>query len=62
MSDEKNVLRRAACAVPTKCEVQRSNERDLMSSEWEEYVIRFDRDAGRYVTGTACCAGAPACC
>ena len=49
-------------AFPTKRDVPRHSGVDLMSSEWEEFVIRFDREAGRYVTRTACCPGAPVCC
>ena len=38
------------------------NADELMTSNWEEFVIRYDREAGRYVTRTACCPGAPICC
>ena len=52
-----------ACAIPTKCHTPlgRSFE-EMMSSNWEEFVIRYDARAGRYLTRTACCPGAPACC
>lgn len=53
---------RAACAVPTKCDASGRPAQDLMSGDWEEFVIRYDREAGRYVTRTACCPGAPVCC
>lgn len=51
-----------ACAVPTKCHTPgvRTFE-EMMSSSWEEFVIRYDVRAGKYVTRTACCPGAQAC-
>lgn len=52
-----------ACAVPTKCHTPRGRSfEEMMSSNWEEFVIRFDAGAGQYVTWTACCPGAPVCC
>ena len=54
---------RRACAVPTKCHTPRARSfEEMMSSNWEEFVIRYDARAERYVTRTACCPGAPACC
>ena len=53
---------RSASAVTTKHDEPRRSRTDLLSSEWEEFVIRFDRKSGRYVTRTACCPGAPVCC
>lgn len=51
------------CVIPTKCHTPRGRSfEEMMSSNWEEFVIRYDARAGRYVTRTACCPGAPACC
>ena len=51
---------RRACAVPTKCNTPRGRSfEEMMSSSWQEFVIRYDVGTGRYVTRTACCAGAP---
>lgn len=51
---------RRRCAIPSKCE-RTAAHRDLMTAEWEELVIRYDDNAGRYVTRVACCPGAPVC-
>lgn len=60
---EKMPKGRRACAIPTKCHTpERRSFEELMSSNWEEFVIRYDARAGRYVTRTACCPGSPACC
>lgn len=50
------------CSFLTKCEKPRRSYRELMTSEWEEFVIRYDLRAGKYITRTACCPGAPTCC
>ena len=34
----------------------------MMASQWEEIVIRYDKQKKDYVTLTACCPGAPVCC
>lgn len=56
-SDER---RKRACAIPAKCQTIRSGA-DL-DGDWEEFVIRRDPKSGKYVTRTACCAGAKICC
>lgn len=48
------------CAIPTKCNPNGSGS--LTDENWEEFVIRYDRESGRYITHTVCCAGAPTCC
>lgn len=61
-SDISKKGQRRSCAITTKCEPERNLGSDLMSGKWEEFVIRYDRDEGGYVTRTACCPGAPVCC
>ena len=34
---------------------------ELMNTEWAEFVIRYDAGERKFVTGTACCVGAPVC-
>lgn len=34
---------------------------EMMESEWEELVIKFDRSSGKHVVRTACCPMAPVC-
>jgi hypothetical protein len=54
---------RRACAVPTRCHTPRRRTFDeVMRGDWTEFVVRYDQTAGRYVTNTACCPGAPICC
>lgn len=54
---------RRTCVVPTKCHTPPDRSfAEMMSSNWEEFVIRYDARTGRYITRTACCPGAPACC
>ena len=65
MSGEREMLKRngrAARTARSKFEGSRNQASDLMSSEWEEFVIRYDHKAGKYVTRTACCPGATVCC
>ena len=53
---------RRACAIPTRCDAPRRRSfNELMDSDWAEFVVRYDRRAGQYITGTACCPGAPVC-
>jgi len=51
---------RRSCAIPAKCDLPQTGS--LMEREWEEFVIRWDERANRFVTRTVCCAGAPVCC
>ena len=54
--------RRRTCSIPTKCDRSGSESFDeIMGREWEELVIRFDKNKNAYVFKTACCPGAPAC-
>ena len=63
ISSEEMPKGQRACAIPTKCHTPRGRSfEEMMSSNWEEFVIRYDARAGRYVTRTACCPGAPAYC
>ena len=56
-------LGKRACAVTTKCRTPRFRTFDeMMASQWEEIVIRYDKQKKDYVTLTACCPGAPVCC
>jgi len=51
------------CAILNRCETLSStSKKDLLSSEWEEFVIIYDPKTGEYKTRTACCPGAPVCC
>ena len=53
---------RRGCAIPTKCPQNENRSFDqIMDSEWEELVIKFDDRKNDFVIKTACCPGAPAC-
>ena len=53
---------RRGCPIPTQCPPTENRSLDqLMDSEWEELVIRFDDKKKDFVIKTACCPGAPAC-
>ena len=53
---------RRGCTIPTKCPPNDDRSFDqIMDSEWEERVIKFDKTSNDYVIKTACCPGAPAC-
>jgi hypothetical protein len=34
---------------------------ELLEGDWEELVIKFDREKGQHVVRTACCSMAQAC-
>lgn len=58
---ERNDARRG-CSIPMKCSPSEGRSFDqLMDSEWEELVIRFDDKKNDFVIKTACCPGGPAC-
>ena len=53
---------RRGCSIPTRCPTSDDRSFDqIMASEWEELVIKFDQRKNDFVIKTACCPGAPAC-
>lgn len=54
--------RRRTCSIQTKCNSSEGLSFDeIMEGEWEELVIKYDKEKNDYVFKTACCPGAPAC-
>ena len=53
---------RRTCSIPTKCNKSEGQSfSEIMEGEWEELVIKYDKEKNDYVFKTACCQGAPAC-
>lgn len=63
ISDANKLVNRLLLSVNQKeCLTNENRSFDeIMTSEWEELVITFDKQKNDYVFRTACCPGAPAC-
>lgn len=46
------------CQVRCSDEHGRPADENIFEREWEVFVARYDRDAGKYVTLTYCCENA----